>query len=128
MRRILFLLVLVFLASSLHAADRYAFHIRVSDGRVMLDDATDTHWQWMMLSWYGDDPSIEQSINDSGTAKPGEADFSLLAGSEDHFRLRCLRDECSVAVGDQTIGLKEGELSPDLPLDSRLTLAFATYF
>lgn len=143
---------LLLLTSTANAADRYAFHIRVTDGRsallanpdyqqlaispeqleraaqdrvVVLDGASGTHWRWIMLSWFADDPKVEQGINDRGGAKPEEADLALLSGKAGHFRVRCLREACRIEVTAADgkpvgAGLKRGEVSGDLPLDSRL--------
>jgi hypothetical protein len=145
--------VLLLLTSTANAADQYAFHIRVTDGRsgllanpdyeqlkispdqleraaqdrvVVLDDASGTRWRWLMLSWFADDPKVEQGIFDRGGAKPEQADFALLSGTTGHFRVRCLREACRIEVtgGDGkavSADLKRGEVSGDLPLDSRLT-------
>jgi hypothetical protein len=155
-RHILFLLVAVLLAVPVFAADGYTFSIRVTDGRsallsnpdfeklgmtseqlaraaadrvVVLDSAEGAHWRWLMLSWFATDPAVEQNVNDHGGAAPEKADFGLSAGRTGHFRLRCLRDECTVTVArpnerDRTLTVKRGDQSPDLALPARLTLAF----
>ena len=153
-RTVLFLLVAVLIAVPAFAAAGYSFDIRVTDGRtallsnpdyaklgispeqleraakervVVLDGAKDAHWRWLMLSWFDADPVVEQTINDRGAGQ-ADPDFALASGSAGHFRLRCLRDECAIALthGEQesTVTLKRKELSPDLPLDSRLALTF----
>ncbi len=155
-RNVLVLFVAVLLAVPALAADGYTFNIRVTDGRsgllsnpdfeklgmtseqlaraaadrvVVLDSADGTHWRWIMLSWFANDPAVEQNINDRGGAEPEKADFGVSAGRTGHFRLRCLRDECTVTVTrpnerDRTLEVKRGDLSPDLALPARLTLAF----
>ena len=156
LRNVLVLVVAVLLAVPVFAADGYTFNIRVTDGRsgllsnpdfeklamtpeqvaraagdrvVVLDNADGTHWRWIMLSWFDNDPGIEQRVNDRGGATPEKADFGFSSGRAGHVRLRCLRDECAITVTrpderDSVFTVKRGDLSPDLALPARVSLAF----
>src|SRR5690349_4623669 len=103
MRRVMMVVATALLVTaSASAADGYSFHIRVTDGRtgllanpdfdklsisaeqlekaadsrvVVLDATKDTHWRWLMLSWFDGDPAKEQSIDDRGVARAEQADF-----------------------------------------------------
>lgn len=153
-KAVLYFSLLLVLATSAAAADGYAFHVRMTDGRsgllanpdfeklnlseeqleraakdrvFVLENATGTRWRWLMLSWF-DNPEIEQAIDDRGTNSPALADFALLAGSAGHFRIRCLRDVCGMQTthGGRTVTLhlKRGELSPDLKFETGLAFDF----
>ena len=155
-RSIVFLVVAVLFTAPVLAAGGYTFDVRVTDGRsgllanpdfanmaitaeqferaagsrvVVFEKTTGTHWRWLMLSWFDNDRTIEQRINERGSAPPEKADFAIGAGRTGHFRLRCLRDECGVTVTDAgeypgTLTLKRGDVSPDLPLPARVSLSF----
>ena len=156
-RHLYTILVAVLLAVPALAGDGYSFNIQVTDGRtglhanpdfatmditpeqleraagdrvVVFDKTTGPHWRWMMLSWFDNDRTVEQRINDRGVARTVEsADFGISAGRNGHFRLRCMRDECAVTVtgADEkpgTLTLKRDDLSPDLPLPARVSLTF----
>jgi hypothetical protein len=99
-----------------------------ADRVVVLDSADGTRWHWLMLSWFAGDPTVEQFIAERGVVQE-EADIAILAGKTGHFRLRCLRDECAVTLArpnerESAFTAKRGELSPNLPLPSRVTLTF----
>ena len=155
-RSIVFLVVAVLFTAPAQAAGGYTFDVRVTDGRsgllanpdfadmaitaeqfdraagsrvVVFDKTTGTHWRWLMLSWFDNDPSIEQRVNDRGAAPPEKADFAFSAGRAGHVRLRCLRDECAFTVTrpderDSVFTVKRGNQSPDLALPARVSLAF----
>lgn len=157
MRRLaLALLFAAMFTSSAVAADQYEFQVRLTDGKsallanpdyatlgispeqleraandrvVMLDRTSGTRWRWLMLSWLEEKPDVEQTIATRGAAPRESADLALSAGARGHFRVRCLREECSVRVtpadGDaQSVTLKRGEQSGDLPSGSRVALSF----
>ena len=145
MRRILLLAAAVLFALPLAASEGYSFHLKITDGRtgllanpdfeklhmtaqqlehaahdrvMLFDQASGTHWRWMMLTW--PDKPLEQGINSHGAAKVGggaDVAFSPAAGGNIH--LRCLRTRCH--AGGAT--LAKGE-SKDFPADSDFKLTF----
>jgi hypothetical protein len=155
MRRIALGLLAVVIASSAYAADGYQLHIRATDGRsallsnpdydklavteeqlqdaakrrvVVMTSDGNTHWRWLMLSWFENKPELEQAVNDRGVARTDAADFAFSASPEGNLRIRCLRDGCRINVETAekatSIALKRGEVSADLPLDSTLAFTF----
>jgi len=158
MRKLTLLAFLLFTTFSVYAADGYRFHIRVTDGRtgllsnpdfeklgmkpeqlenakndrvVVLNDTDGTKWRWLMLSWFDNDPKIEQGLAERGAVPADKADVTISAGRAGHFRLRCLRESCRVTIAkdgrpDTYSDLARGEVSKHVPLDSTLTLRFGS--
>jgi hypothetical protein len=99
-----------------------------NDRVVVLNDTEGTHWRWLMLTWRENDPKTEHALSTRGVT-PKSADLAISAGSPGHLRLRCLQEACAVRVDhdaqpETSFSLKRGETSPDVPLDSTVTLAF----
>ena len=124
-RTVLVVAVMMCISVPVFAADKYAFHIRVTDGRtgllsnpdfqklgiseeqlekaakhrvVVMNEASGTRWHWLMLSWFDNKPEVEQALNERGSAGPDKADIAISSGSAGHLRIRCLRDECRISV------------------------------
>jgi hypothetical protein len=143
------------IALSAIAADRYTFHMKVTDGRtallanpqrdqlklssrqleraakdrvLLLSDATGAHWTWLMLSWLETKPDAEHLINDRGTAKSTDADLGLIPTVHGTAKLRCYRESCLIrtTIGGRVSSILLGQdESTDIPLDSDLEISFA---
>jgi hypothetical protein len=137
------------------AADRYTFHVKVTDARtalaahpeltgkmstdqlqraakdrvMLLSDATGTHWTWLMLSWLEKKPNAEHRINDRGTAKRADADLGLTPTTNGTVTIRCYREQCLIrttaADGRVSTNILSQDDTADIPLDSNVEVSFA---
>ena len=143
------------MALSAAAADRYTFHMKVTDGRtallanpqrdqlklsphqleraakdrvLLLNEATGAHWTWLMLSWLANKPDAEHLINDRGTAKSTDADLGLIPTAHGTAKLRCYRESCLIRTtveGRVSSTLLGQDESVEIPLDSDVEISFA---
>lgn len=137
------------------AADRYTFHMNVTDARtallanphrdqlklspaqleraakdrvLLLSDATGAHWTWLMLSWLENKPDAENKINDRGTAKSTDADLGLTPTVHGTAKVRCYRESCLIRTtveGRVSSTLLGQDESAEIPLDSDVEISFA---
>jgi hypothetical protein len=143
------------MALSAVAADRYTFHMNVTDARtallanpqrdqlklspkqleraakdrvLLLSNATGAHWTWLMLSRLENKPDAENLINDRGTAKSTDADLGLIPTIHGTAKLRCYRESCLIRTtieGRVSSILLGQDESAEIPLDSDIEISFA---
>jgi hypothetical protein len=156
MRNIVLAVTLAAITLPAAAADHYKFRVRVTDGRtgllsnpdvdklampaeqleraagdrvIVLDRTDGTHWRWLMLSWIDKNPKPEQRINDRGANGPAaEADLGVTASGENEVSVRCLREQCQLAVSaadrQDRFTLAKGQ-SRTVPSDAEVELTLS---
>lgn len=131
MKSLVVAMFLALTASSLFAADSYSFVVNLIDQHFALTDPKGTRWTILEYGCSRDHPDCEVHVNvkgaagtlAGGTAKAdhGPFDVALQRIDDETVRVRCVRDECTLAIGDKEIHLANNATT-DVPSGSRITV------